>query len=74
MFNVQTSDFIEENKASQGYINAADANIRQQMKSVLLYTTYAPTSRLLKEIEAAKGNDSKIISVFKYPQVTFLTT
>lgn len=74
MFNVQSSDLIEESKAPQGYINAVDANIRQQMKSVLLYTTYAATSRLLKEIEAAKGNDSKMISVFKYPDVTFLTT
>jgi hypothetical protein len=74
MFNVQTSDLIEESKAPQGYVNNVDANIRQQMKSMLLYTTYAATAKLQKEIEAAKGNDSKMISIFKYPNVTFLTT
>jgi hypothetical protein len=43
------------------------------MKSMLLYTTYTATSKLQREIEASKGNDSKMISVFKYPNVTFLT-
>lgn len=28
MFNVQTSDLIEESKASQGYLNNVDANMR----------------------------------------------
>jgi len=44
------------------------------MKSMLLYSTYAATAKLQKEIEAAKGNDSKMISIFKYPNVTFLTS
>ncbi len=36
--------------------------------------TYSGTTKFLKDIEAAKGNDQKMISVFKYPNVTFLTS
>lgn len=44
------------------------------MKSLLLNLTYAATTKFLKDIEASKGNDTKMISVFKYPNVTFLTS
>ena len=74
MFNVQTSDLIEESKVPQGYTNVVDSKIRQQMKSLLLNMTYSGTTKFLKDIEAAKGNDQKMISVFKYPNVTFLTS
>lgn len=37
MFNVQTSDLIEESKQPKGYTNNVDSNIRSQMKSLLLY-------------------------------------
>jgi hypothetical protein len=74
MFNVQTSDLIDESRTSQKYSSAVDAQLQEMQKTLLFAYIEGQINYFEKALEEAKASESKMMTIFKFPNLTLLTS
>jgi hypothetical protein len=75
MFNVQTSDMIKESMSEQNrYQKAIDTSLKESQKTLILAFIDCQIESFEKVLAEAQSKDPKMMVIFKYPNVTLLTS